>query len=130
MRENVIYHQICPFFPFVDGVWKQNDELFAFQATTSNKHPKSLANFSAFLNKVELTLQSSPPINIIYVLMPRTCENLFQTVDVLTPSFFWSNAKSDKEEIDTVDKAVKFWITCPPHDFCRSVDTEVNLTEQ
>jgi hypothetical protein len=119
MAPETLYYRIDPFFPFVDGVWKQNDQLFAFQATTSSKHPKTVATFCSFLERIGLDKDANwPRINIVYVLLPRTCGDLFWSNINLLPSFFWINILKDKPSIEWVlQKDIMFWITCPPDNF-------------
>ena len=52
MEADTLYYRIDPHFPFFDGVWKSNEVLCAFQATTSKTHPKRVSSFIAALGRI------------------------------------------------------------------------------
>ena len=124
MEEKTLYVKINPQFPFVDGVWKTDGKLFAFQATTGTSHPKEVKTWKSALEKLKINKEmlSGMEVTIYYVVMPRVFADKCKLGKDINPSFFWKNV--DNPEIKEYSENMKFILLSPPEDFGTGYDKE------
>ena len=117
MTDDTLYYRMESWFPFVDGVWTQHGRLYAFQATTSRTHPKSVDTFRCALQRLEIDERelSSYQLTIYYVMMPR-CFDHWHGKKV-PQSFFWKDVKAEALKIKEYSSNITFALICPPENF-------------
>jgi hypothetical protein len=119
MQDRTLYYRMEDQFPFMDGVWKSGGSVFAFQATTSKKHPKTLETFKKALDLlgIDESMLQTKKFHMFYVVMPRCFDEW--NGKTIPPSFFWKEVLKSKAEIDEYSRHIQFALLCPPGDFGR-----------
>ena len=145
MVEKRLYKPADTLYPFVEMMWRQGDELFAVQATVSEKHPKSFDTFKKSWLKEHLgvsidevnTEPGAPTrIHLIFVLQPGIVNE--KRTKPVARGFAWTpaNATSTPELLRLREAgSIKFLIAKPdPKEGWQShasiFDNEANLPTQ
>ncbi len=112
MEKNVLYYDLATSFPFIDGVWKDDEGVVrAFQATVSDKHPKSVGTLKGAREK--LGMKDEDTLHIYYV----TIEKHRNKLERAPAGFFWEKVTDDAKEIAEAEKGVEFYLVSAPIDF-------------